>query len=142
MASVHERPDLGSSRTRPPAGSREVDLVLTGPLIRDRIVDLCACALGLLEGCDAQVVVLDLGNIAAPDADTVDTVDTLARLQLTIGRMGKRIRYRNACFEVRELMVFMGLSDVLWLEPPSRFEPIGEPEEWEQALGVEEERDP
>jgi hypothetical protein len=118
-----------------------VDLVLPGPLTRDRIVDLCACARGLLVGCDAPVVVLDIENIAAPNADTVDTVDTLARLQLTIGRMGKRIRYRNACGEVRELMVLMGLSDVLWLEPPSRFEPIGEPEEWEQALGVEEERD-
>ena len=139
MASVHERPDPGSSRTRPPAGSREADLVLTGPLTRDRIVDLCACARDLLEGCDAQVVVLDLGNVAAPDADTVDT---LARLQLTIGRMGKRVRYRNACDEVRELMVLMGLSDILWLESPSRFEPIGEREEREQALGVEEERDP
>lgn len=112
---------------------------MTGPITRAGIVDLCGCARDVLEASDAQTVVLDLVDIAAPDAVTVDA---LARLQLTIGRMGKRIRFRHDCREVHELVALMGLADVLPLEAHSRVEPIGEAEHREQSLGVEEERDP
>lgn len=138
MASVHERPELGSSRARARAGSGEADLVMTGPITRAGIMDLCACARGLLEGCDARVVVLDLGDIA-PDAVAVDA---LARLQLTVGQAGKRIRFRRACGEIRQLVALMGLADILTFDSGSSVEPGWEVEEGEQVRGVEEERDP
>jgi hypothetical protein len=116
-----------------------MDLVMNGSMTRPGIADLCEHARGLLEGSDAQLVVLDLGDIADPDAVTIDT---LARLQLIVGRLGKRTRFRNACREVQELVAVMGLADVLRVDPRSRVEPGGEPEQREQARGVEEERDP
>jgi ABC-type transporter Mla MlaB component len=45
-----------------------------------------------------------------PDAATVDA---LARLQLAAQRRGCRIRLQNASPELRELVAFMGLQDVL-----------------------------
>jgi ABC-type transporter Mla MlaB component len=139
VASLHERPEGGSSETPPPAASGEAHLVVTGPMTRAGIADLCDRVRDLLEGSDAQLVVLDLGDLADPDAVTVDT---LARLQLTIGRLGKRIRFRDACREVHEVVALMGLSDVLRVDPVSRVEAGREGEQREQARGVQEERDP
>ena len=45
-----------------------------------------------------------------PDAVTVDA---LARLQLAARRLGCQVRLRNASDELRELVAFMGLCDVL-----------------------------
>jgi anti-anti-sigma regulatory factor len=41
------------------------------------------------------------------------TVDALARLQLAARRHGCQIRLRGTSPELRELVVFMGLGDVL-----------------------------
>jgi anti-anti-sigma regulatory factor len=40
-------------------------------------------------------------------------VDQLARLQLEARRMGCSIRVRNACPELRDVIEFSGLDDVL-----------------------------
>ena len=64
---------------------------------------------------------------------TVQTVDALARLGLAGRRLGRELRLRNASQELQELLAFVGLADVL------RVEPLGQPEEREQRLGVEEE---
>ena len=76
-----------------------------------------------------STIVCDVGALA-PDALAVDV---LARLQLAARRLGHDIRVRNASSELRDLLVFAGLRDVL------RVEPGWEPEEREQPLGVEEE---
>ena len=47
---------------------------------------------------------------SAPD---VGTVDALARLQLAAGRHGCQVRLRNMSEELRELVDFIGLRDIL-----------------------------
>jgi anti-anti-sigma regulatory factor len=66
----------------------------------------------------------------------VRTVDALARLRLAAGRAGRGFVLRGASDELADLVELMGLGEVL------RVEPGGKPEEGEQVLGVEEERDP
>jgi len=44
-------------------------------------------------------------------------VDALARLQLAAQRLGWSVRVRNADDELRALLEFVGLADVLPLEP-------------------------
>ncbi len=65
-----------------------------------------------------------------PDAGTIDA---LSRLQLAARRLGFEIRLRHATIELRELLAFAGLDDVL------RLEPRGQAEEREERLCVEEE---
>jgi hypothetical protein len=75
--------------------------------------------------------VCDVG-FATPDAATVGA---LARLQLTARRRGLELRLRHASGELKELLDFMGLADVL------RVEPGGQAEQREERVGVEEERE-
>ena len=68
----------------------------------------------------------------APD---LVSIDTLARLRLRVRRLGRPLELRGASDELRELVAFVGLRDVLALEPRRQAE------EREQAPGIEEERD-
>ena len=74
--------------------------------------------------CDVRALVPD-----------VLTVGALARLQLDARRVGLEIRLGHASDELRELVDFVGLGEVL------RVEPGGESEEREERLRVEEERE-
>ena len=74
----------------------------------------------------------DVRALVDPDAATVDV---LARLQLAARRLGREIRLHNASLELQELLDFMGLTDVL------RVEPRRQTEERKQRLGVQEERE-
>jgi hypothetical protein len=74
--------------------------------------------------CDLRSVVPDCGSL-----------DALARLQLNAHRLGLELQLRNASTELRELVAFAGLDQVLCLELE------GQPEEREEGLGVEEERE-
>jgi ABC-type transporter Mla MlaB component len=60
------------------------------------------------------VVACDLSNIAHPDEETLDT---LARLQLTARRLGTSIRLYNACALLADLIEIAGLRDVLVVVP-------------------------
>ena len=62
----------------------------------------------------------------------IGTVDALARLQLTARRLGWRLRLREAPLDLRELIALAGLSRVLGVEP------VGQPEQREVPLDVEE----
>ena len=108
-------------------GTHQIDL----PLLYDKIGCLLAATL-------PQEIVCDVGAIAHPDAGTIDA---LARLQLTTKRLGGRLRLRHVGKELRELLELAGLDDVLLLAGTS-FEARGQPEEGEQASGIEEEADP
>ena len=104
-----------------------------------------------LAGCEGDPM-CDVGDVAEPDADTIDA---LARLQLLAVRVGVRFRFSSACEELRDLLALTGLADVLPCEQPpcdpprhaassgssSGVEPLGQAEQREQALRVEEERD-
>jgi hypothetical protein len=63
------------------------------------------------------------------------TVDALARLRLAARRSGLELRLTRVPEELRELITFVGLAEVLGLEPR------GEAEEREERVGVEEERE-
>ncbi len=61
------------------------------------------------------------------------TVNVLARMHLRAKRRGVTLRVRHASDGLLELIDFTGLGDVLSVEPRRQ------PEEREDALGVEEE---
>ena len=71
-------------------------------------------------------VLCDVSSLPADAA----AVDLLARLQLAARRHGSELRLCGASRALRELIAFCGLAGVLEREP----------EEREEALGVEEER--
>ena len=65
----------------------------------------------------------------------LEIVDALARLQLAARRGGYRVRLTGAPDELVELIELAGLREVLGVEPRRQ------PEEREERLGVEEERE-
>jgi ABC-type transporter Mla MlaB component len=86
-----------------------VAFAVGGPIDRADLPGLCARVCELLAASGAGFAVCDVRGVKA---DAV-AVDALARLQLAARRYGCRIRLRNASDELRELVVFMGLEDVL-----------------------------
>jgi ABC-type transporter Mla MlaB component len=115
--------------TAPPANT--VVFVLDGRLARGEVARLCDRMHALLETSGARVAWCDVADAAADGV----TIDAIARLQLTARRLGRQIRFRRATNELLELLSLTGLAEVL------RVEPRGQPEEREQRLGVEEERE-
>jgi ABC-type transporter Mla MlaB component len=63
----------------------------------------------LLQTSNAGIALCDVSGV---DVDAV-TVDALARLQLGARRSACQVRLCNASEELRELVEFMGLRDVL-----------------------------
>jgi ABC-type transporter Mla MlaB component len=80
-----------------------------GPIERADLPGLCARVCALLEESGAAVVLCDVSRVE-PD---VVTVEALARLQLGARRCGCRVRIRGASDELRGLVAFMGLADIL-----------------------------
>jgi ABC-type transporter Mla MlaB component len=78
------------------------------------------------------VIPCDVAWVARAD---VHVVDALARLQLAAKRRGRRLVLQNASRDFADLVGLMGLAEVLGLEPRRQ------PEQREQRLGVEEERE-
>jgi ABC-type transporter Mla MlaB component len=113
------------------------DLIFGGPIARDEIQDVCERARALLEGREADPVVCEVGAL---DPDAV-AIDVLARVQLVARRQGRRIELEGVSAELRQLLVFVGLVEVLPLVA-SGVEPRGQPEEREQPLRIEEKADP
>jgi ABC-type transporter Mla MlaB component len=86
-----------------------IAFAIEGPIARADLPGLCERVCGLLEASAAQFAHCDVRGV---DVDAV-TVDALARLQVASRRRGCQVRLRNASNELRELVAFMGLSDVL-----------------------------
>ena len=82
---------------------------IRGPLARSDLPGLCDRVCALLESSHATVALCDVSGIAA---DAV-AVDALARLQLAAYRHGCQVRLRQSTPELRDLVAFMGLADVL-----------------------------
>jgi len=55
-------------------------------------------------------VIVDVSGVVGPDAAALDA---LARLHLTATRMGREIKVRHTCRQLRELAAFAGLDGVL-----------------------------
>jgi ABC-type transporter Mla MlaB component len=86
-----------------------IAFAITGPIARSDLPGLCDRVCGLLAASRADVALCDVDGVE-PDAVTVDA---LARLQLAARRHGCTVRLRHASGELRELLAFMGLADVL-----------------------------
>jgi ABC-type transporter Mla MlaB component len=91
------------------APAATIVLAIHGPIARSDLPGLCERVCSLLAGGGAEVVWCDVAGVEADAA----TVDALARLQLAALRHGCRIRLRGAGPELRELVRFMGLTEVL-----------------------------
>jgi ABC-type transporter Mla MlaB component len=87
---------------------RTVAFAIRGPIARADLPGLCDRVCALLAGSRASVVVCDVCDV---DADAV-TIDALARLQLAALRHGCRVCLCNASQELRDLVAFMGLTNV------------------------------
>lgn len=127
--------EAGTARDGPADGNdapRTDVLVIAGQINPSDIPGLCDRARELLEG-GAGDVVCDVGALSDPD---LDTIDTLARLQLTVRRLGRQVRLRDACCELRDLLARAGLSDVLPVGLGRQ--PRRQTEQREQLGGVEE----
>ena len=86
-----------------------VAFAIRGPIARTDLPGLCDRVCALLGQNDAAVVLCDVHGVE-PDAVTVDA---LARLQLAARRRGCSVRLRGASGQLRELVAFMGLENVL-----------------------------
>jgi ABC-type transporter Mla MlaB component len=120
----------------------EVVLFVAGRVDRSDIPALCERVRGLAAHIECgQPIVCDVGDLTAVDAVVVDA---LAQMQLAAQRRGRSVQVRCAPPDLRSLLMLVGLDDVLPCTDGdgSDGELVGQPEEWEQLLGVEEERQP
>ena len=86
-----------------------VAFAIRGPVERTDLPGLCERVCSLLEVSGADVAVCDVHGVE-PDAVTADA---LAHLQLAAVRRGCQVRLRNASTDLLDLLLFMGLRDVL-----------------------------
>ena len=84
-----------------------------GPIRRADMAGLCDRVCSLLSEEGSDVAVVDVGTVPA---DAV-TVDALARLQLAARSKNCRVLLRGASRDLRLLVAFMGLEDVLVTTP-------------------------
>ena len=86
-----------------------ITFAIRGPIARGDLPALYGRVCLMLTQSQATLAVCDVTGVAA---DAV-SVDALARLQLAARRHRCRIELRHASAELRELIAFMGLKDVL-----------------------------
>jgi ABC-type transporter Mla MlaB component len=91
----------------PPAHT--ISFSIHGPIAPGDLPGLCDRVCGLLRSSGAGEALCDARSVA-PDAVVVDA---LARLQLAARRSGCRVRLQHASDELRALVAFMGLENVL-----------------------------
>ena len=82
---------------------------IRGPIERADLPGLCDRVCRLLSESHPKVAFCDVDGIA-PDAIAVDA---LARLQLAAFRHGCKVRLQGSSPQLRRLVEFMGLNDVL-----------------------------
>jgi ABC-type transporter Mla MlaB component len=91
---------------------RTLTFTVRGPIAR---ADLCGLTNRLqrsLAAAKPDVVICDLTICITPETETVDA---LARLQLTARRSGAKLTIRDASTQLQELLAFVGLDDVVEL---------------------------
>ena len=103
---------------RPHPASTTIVVVIAGAPAHVDVAEVCARLCALLDECaTAVLVVCDVGAVVAPD---VVTVDVLARLALAARRVGRPFRLRHASRDLRVLLSFLGLSEVVGIDPEGR----------------------
>jgi ABC-type transporter Mla MlaB component len=91
------------------APARTITFAIWGPIARGDLPGLCDRVCALLTTSGATAAVCDVAGLAA---DAV-SVDALARLQMIARRHGCRMQLRHPSEELRDLIAFIGLEDVL-----------------------------
>jgi ABC-type transporter Mla MlaB component len=89
-------------------------IAIEGPILRCDLPGLCRRVCELLAHDDGSVLICDVRGV---EGDAV-SVDALARLALVARRYDCQIRLRGACKELRDLISFMGLDEVLYESAP------------------------
>lgn len=86
--------------------------VVEGPIDRDDIPALCARVTRFIAGIDGhgETIVCELTRTVTP---TGDTVEALARLQLTALRLGHRLQLGPCCPTLRTMLDHIGFSEVI-----------------------------
>ena len=92
-----------------PSSPRHLTLEIRGPLVRGDLPGLFERTCAALEGSDRAVLRCEVGAV---QADAV-AVDALARLALAARRRGARVLLGGASAELRDLVGWMGLAEVL-----------------------------
>ncbi len=108
---TEETGSKSSARRQPNAVSapRTITLRIRGPLARADLEGLLERACALLTDDAVEELRCEIADVA-PDAVAIDV---LARLVLTAGRRGAQVRVCGVSEELRALVAFMGLADVL-----------------------------
>lgn len=88
---------------------KPITVAIQGPILRYDLPGLYERVCHVAASGEAPILVCDL---LAVEADAV-AVDALARLVLAARRYDCQVRLRGASRELRELVSFMGLEDVL-----------------------------
>ena len=91
-----------------------ITIAIQGPILRSDLPGLYDRVCHLASRREAPILVCDL---LAVEADAV-SVDALARLALAGRRYDCQVRLRGASKELRELVSFMGLEEVLSTSAP------------------------
>jgi anti-anti-sigma regulatory factor len=94
----------------PRPGEHSAVIVVDGPLARGDIAGLCARARGELEAGAVDRLVCDVSGLDEMDAVVVDA---LARIHLTVRRLGGTLELRGADVDLVALLAWMGLDRVL-----------------------------
>ena len=87
-------------------------LAIANVVDRTRVGELCDRAAALLAPGYGELI-CDVRAVDCPDAATVDA---LARIQVIARQSGREMWIRGASDQLRELIAFMGLREVLCLE--------------------------
>ena len=130
------RRSAGPSHVAAPAGTVPV-FRIRGPLARSDVPGLLARLQRYLSQSDAAVALCDVDGCV--DVDLV-AIDVLARLQLGARRIGRGLLLNEAPAELHDLLAFVGLDRVV-AGPQLGVEPRRQPEQREELLRVEEERE-
>ena len=93
---------------------KTITIAIQGPILRSDLPGLYERVCHLAARREAPILVCDL---LAVEADAV-SVDALARLALAARRYDCQVRLRGASKELRELVSFMGLEEVLSASVP------------------------
>jgi ABC-type transporter Mla MlaB component len=104
---AHETNEL----SEPPLAS-SITFVVRGPIKRVDLQGLGKRFRDSLCASETPEIECDIDSLVGPD---VEAVDALARLQLLGQQAGRHIRVRGASAELRELLEFFGLNDVVEL---------------------------
>jgi anti-anti-sigma regulatory factor len=102
-----------AARDDEPPGPRPAALIvctLRPPIARIEIPGMCADLAGVLRGRTGVLVWCDADTCTQVDAVILEA---LLCLHLTVRRTGNRLRLRGASAELRDLLAFTGLAQVL-----------------------------